>query len=231
MGRFEGALADFDAAIAPLVDGERRDILRACVTLAVNRARLSEFTGNPEAAIASARTGVELVPHEARAHYWLVQLLWRHGTPEEAAQALDAFGAVKSASHNASFPFWADMLAAEGALQEGALAQAREALSRAALHPRVTRDLPVQHWLDARLSEAEADVPRAIEEYGAVASTYFWYVEAHSQLAIEARFRRACLQQDSGDPEFDRAVLEELLEAWGGTGLAMVEDARIRLAR
>ena len=42
---------------------------------------------------------------------------------------------------------------------------------------------------------------------------------------------RACLQQDCGDPGFDRVVLEELVEAWGGTGLAMVGDARQRLAR
>ena len=74
-------------------------------------------------------------------------------------------------------------------------------------------------------------MPGAIEAYAEVVPTYVWNSEAHTQLAIEARYRRACLQQDSGDPGFDRAVLEDLVEAWGETGLPMVEDARQRLAR
>ncbi len=71
----------------------------------------------------------------------------------------------------------------------------------------------------------------AIRAYANVVPTYSWYAEAHTQLSIEARLRRACLQQDSGDPSFDRAELEQLVEAWGGTGLETIEDARRRLER
>ncbi len=71
----------------------------------------------------------------------------------------------------------------------------------------------------------------AVEAYAGVVPTYCWYSEAHSQLAIEASYRRACLLQDSGDPSFDRTDLEDLVAAWGSMGLVIVEDARKRLAR
>jgi hypothetical protein len=89
----------------------------------------------------------------------------------------------------------------------------------------------VEHWLTARLAEAEGELRRAAEAYAEVVPTCSWYVQSHAQLALEARVRRAFLLQDLGDPGFDREILEELVEAWGDTGLPVVPEAVNRLER
>ncbi|HEX6883524.1 MAG TPA: protein kinase [Planctomycetota bacterium] len=230
-GRFAEALADLEAALLPMEGREYTDVVRAAVTFCIDRARLLELTGDVPGALAAARRATALVPQEARGHYWRVQLLARHGTPADVAAARSAFEEARRGSGNVSFPFWADLIEAETALQAGELVPARAALARAAAHPRETRDVPVQRWLEGRLAEAEGDLGAAIDAYAGVLPTYSWYVESHTQLEIESRVRRACLQQDRGDPDFDRAALAELVEAWGATDLELVADARRRLAR
>ena len=230
-GRFDDALGDWSAATEPLGQVENRRIVRCAVSFALHRARLLELRGAMGEAVAVARAAVELVPHEARTHFWLAHLLWRHGTAAEVTATLDRFAAVRATSHNASFPFWADMLAAERALHGGDAVGARAALTRAAAHPRETRDRTVEAWVGARTAELEGNVEAAIEAYGRVVPTYAWYVENHTQLAIEARYRRACLLQDRGASAFDRADLEVIVADWGSTGLPMVADARRRLQR
>ena len=160
-----------------------------------------------------------------------MHLLQKHGTSEEVERALAAFAAVARESKNVSFPFWADTIEAERALAAGDHEAARAALARVAAHPRDTRDVSVEHWLTARLAEAEGDLRRAADAYAGVRPTYSWYVQSHGQLSLEVRVRRACLLQDLDDPGFDRAVLEELVEAWGDTRLPVVEEARRRLER
>jgi len=230
-GRFAETLADLDAAIAPMESEDYMDVRRAAVTFLVDRARLLELTGDAQEALRSVRQAVELVPHEASGHYWLVHLLLRHGEEQEVQPVVDAFETVRRKTHNVSFPFWAYLIDAERALAAGDRTHAREALDLASARPRETRDVPVEHWLAARLAEAEGDRRRAAEEYADVMPTYCWYVATHEQLSIEAAVRRQCLLQDLGDPAFDRGRLEQVLEGWRATGLPLVEELRERLER
>jgi tetratricopeptide (TPR) repeat protein len=230
-GRLSESLTDLDAAIAPMETEDFVDVLRAATIFLDDRARLLELTGDVDAALASARRAVELVPHEASGYFWLVHLLLRHGEPREVERAVQAFEDVRGRTRNVTFPAFADLIEAERALAAGDTARAHAALAAAQARTRAMRDVPLEHWLAARLAEAEGDPRRAALEYAGVQPTYCWYVISHELLSIEAEVRRQCLLQDLGDPAFDRGVLEERFEAWRTTGLPLVEDLRQRLAR
>ncbi len=237
LGRFREGLADADRIFDVIEVGQSLwgYFDRHAAGTRSDRTVMLAFTADTEAAIETARQGIEIDRFFPEIYFWLGRILIDAGRNKEAQEALESLRGMAREASSPVNDYWIHLLAAELSLAAGKPADALAQLEQAAAMPREYKTPIPEELVRARLHSAMGNPAGALAAYRAILQSHDYCVGAEvppTVLRMIALYNVARLEEQTGDLEGARKHYREFLDHWGNADMPIpaVSDAKARLA-
>ncbi len=200
---------------------------------------LAELVGLRDAAAAleAAKRGLDLQPESPRGNYFAGLFALRAGDRGFADERLAALQQLAAAASGPAGPIYRDVLAAEIAIVDGDVAEARRTLEQVVGEPlwfdwmaTWANSGPMFHDALARACLATGDVAPAIETLEALVESG-WMRLDYPVTYVRSLHKLGVLELGEGNESEGQAYLRRVLEHWDAAEWAIDEviDARARI--